>query len=92
MAEIKPSKKYEMKREGILLSLKINQLEKNDSDHYTCDIGNAQSRALLSVAGLDHLYSINCFIVFTLLINIETFNNFHVPTPIIHDPVKLHNV
>ncbi|XP_069770989.1 obscurin-like isoform X13 [Narcine bancroftii] len=51
MAEIKPSKKYEMKREGNLLSLKINQLEKIDGDHYTCDIGNTQSRALLSVEG-----------------------------------------
>ncbi|XP_041040413.1 obscurin isoform X3 [Carcharodon carcharias] len=51
MAEIKPNKKYELNQDGILLSLTINQLEKIDSDHYTCDIGNAQSRAHLTVAG-----------------------------------------
>ncbi|XP_038654386.1 obscurin isoform X3 [Scyliorhinus canicula] len=49
MAEIKPNKKYELNQDGILLSLTINQLEKSDSDHYTCDIGNAHSRAHLTV-------------------------------------------
>ncbi|GCB68619.1 hypothetical protein scyTo_0008255 [Scyliorhinus torazame] len=49
MADIKPNKKYELNQDGILLSLTINQLEKIDSDHYTCDIGNAHSRAHLTV-------------------------------------------
>uniref|UniRef100_UPI00398E7BDC obscurin-like isoform X29 n=1 Tax=Pristiophorus japonicus TaxID=55135 RepID=UPI00398E7BDC len=56
MADIKSNKKYEMKQDGTFLSLTINQLDKSDSDHYTCDIGNAQSRARLTVAALPVLF------------------------------------
>ncbi|XP_030053285.1 obscurin isoform X2 [Microcaecilia unicolor] len=51
MMDLKPSKKHELNQKGAILNLKVNELEKNDSDTYTCDIGDAQTRAKLSVQG-----------------------------------------
>uniref|UniRef100_A0A8D0F1L4 Obscurin n=1 Tax=Strix occidentalis caurina TaxID=311401 RepID=A0A8D0F1L4_STROC len=49
IAELRASKKYEITQKGQVLQLTINNLEKSDSDTYTCDIGDAQSRAKLVV-------------------------------------------
>nr|XP_014350244.1 PREDICTED: obscurin isoform X17 [Latimeria chalumnae] len=49
MAELRDSKKYEVGQKGTCLTLAIKQLEKSDSDTYTCDIGDTQSRAKLTV-------------------------------------------
>ncbi|MGH0174100.1 UNVERIFIED_CONTAM: hypothetical protein FKN15_071392 [Acipenser sinensis] len=51
IAELKTGSKYQLKQEGTTLSLTINQLEKTDSDNYSCDIEAAQSRAKLTVQG-----------------------------------------
>ncbi|KAL1023125.1 hypothetical protein UPYG_G00036690 [Umbra pygmaea] len=64
-AELRAGNKYEMKHEGLVLSLTINLLEKNDTDVYTCDVGIMQSRALLTVHGqkvliIDELEDIEC--------------------------------
>lgn len=52
IAELRASKKYEITQKGQVLQLTINNLEKSDSDTYTCDIGDAQSRAKLVVQGM----------------------------------------
>ena len=52
IAELRASKKYEITQKGQVLKLTINNLEKIDSDTYTCDIGDAQSRAKLVVQGM----------------------------------------
>uniref|UniRef100_A0A8C4UI32 Obscurin n=1 Tax=Falco tinnunculus TaxID=100819 RepID=A0A8C4UI32_FALTI len=49
IAELRASKKYEITQKGQVLQLTIKNLEKSDSDTYTCDIGDAQSRAKLVV-------------------------------------------
>uniref|UniRef100_A0A8C0EE14 Obscurin n=1 Tax=Bubo bubo TaxID=30461 RepID=A0A8C0EE14_BUBBB len=51
IAELRASRKYEITQKGQVLQLTINNLEKSDSDTYTCDIGDAQSRAKLVVQG-----------------------------------------
>ncbi|XP_058878961.1 obscurin-like isoform X15 [Acipenser ruthenus] len=51
IAELKTGSKYQLKQEGTTLSLTINQLEKTDSDNYSCDIEAVQSRAKLTVQG-----------------------------------------
>ncbi|XP_021244944.1 obscurin isoform X10 [Numida meleagris] len=51
IAELRPGRKYEMTQKGQDLQLTIKNLEKSDSDTYTCDIGDAQSRAKLVVQG-----------------------------------------
>uniref|UniRef100_A0A669QNP8 Obscurin n=1 Tax=Phasianus colchicus TaxID=9054 RepID=A0A669QNP8_PHACC len=51
IAELRPGRKYEMTQKGRDLQLTIKNLEKSDSDTYTCDIGDAQSRAKLVVQG-----------------------------------------
>lgn len=52
IAELRPGRKYEMTQKGQDLQLTIKNLEKSDSDTYTCDIGDAQSRAKLVVQGM----------------------------------------
>lgn len=52
IAELRPGRKYEMTQKGRDLQLTIKNLEKSDSDTYTCDIGDAQSRAKLVVQGM----------------------------------------
>ncbi|XP_029863782.1 obscurin isoform X27 [Aquila chrysaetos chrysaetos] len=51
IAELRTSRKYEITQKGQVLQLTIKNLEKSDSDTYTCDIGDAQSRAKLVVQG-----------------------------------------
>uniref|UniRef100_A0A8U7MNR6 Obscurin, cytoskeletal calmodulin and titin-interacting RhoGEF n=1 Tax=Corvus moneduloides TaxID=1196302 RepID=A0A8U7MNR6_CORMO len=51
IAELKAGRKYEMTQKGQVLQLTIKNLEKSDSDTYSCDIGDAQSRAKLTVQG-----------------------------------------
>ncbi|XP_062854790.1 obscurin [Trichomycterus rosablanca] len=57
--------KYMMKKKDVLLSLTIFNLEKSDSDLYTCDVGTMQTRALLTVVGpkvliLEELEDVEC--------------------------------
>ncbi|XP_023777818.1 obscurin [Cyanistes caeruleus] len=51
MAELRAGRKYEITQKGQVLQLTIKNLEKSDSDTYTCDIGDSQSRAKLTVQG-----------------------------------------
>ncbi|XP_041899175.1 obscurin isoform X8 [Corvus kubaryi] len=51
IAELKAGRKYEMTQKGQVLQLTIKNLEKSDSDTYSCDTGDAQSRAKLTVQG-----------------------------------------
>uniref|UniRef100_A0A672TQ42 Obscurin n=1 Tax=Strigops habroptila TaxID=2489341 RepID=A0A672TQ42_STRHB len=51
MAELRAGRKYEITQKAQVLQLTIKNLEKSDSDTYTCDIGDAQSRAKLVVQG-----------------------------------------
>ncbi|XP_059694276.1 obscurin isoform X5 [Haemorhous mexicanus] len=51
IAELRAGRKYEMTQKGQVLQLTIKNLEKSDSDTYSCDIGDAQSRAKLTVQG-----------------------------------------
>lgn len=53
IAELRAGRKYEMTQKGQVLQLTIKNLEKSDSDTYSCDIGDAQSRAKLTVQGMD---------------------------------------
>ncbi|KAI4872326.1 hypothetical protein NFI96_027754 [Prochilodus magdalenae] len=65
MVVLSSCQKYLMKKKGVVLSLTIFNLEKTDSDLYTCDVGTMQTRALLTVQGqkvliLDELEDIEC--------------------------------
>eukprot|EP00074_Homo_sapiens_P083403 XP_016857962.1 obscurin isoform X37 [Homo sapiens] len=51
LLELRASGKHQPSQEGLTLRLTISALEKADSDTYTCDIGQAQSRAQLLVQG-----------------------------------------
>lgn len=51
IAELRAGRKYEITQKGQILQLTIKNLEKSDSDTYSCDIGDAQSRAKLTVQG-----------------------------------------
>lgn len=53
IADLKASKKFEMSQKGNVLQLTVNDLEENDSDIYTCDIGDTQSSAKLVVQGMN---------------------------------------
>lgn len=48
---ISPSPKYEIKQEGTIHTLKIYHLKPEDSGKYTCDNGNEQTTATLTVKG-----------------------------------------
>ncbi|PKK31955.1 obscurin, cytoskeletal calmodulin and titin-interacting RhoGEF, transcript variant X9 [Columba livia] len=56
MAELRAGRKYEITQKGQVLQLTIKNLEKSDSDTYTCDIGDAQSRAKLVVQEIPVLF------------------------------------
>ncbi|XP_045423418.1 obscurin isoform X23 [Lemur catta] len=51
LTELRASGKHRPSQEGLTLRLTVTALEKADSDTYTCDIGQAQSRARLLVQG-----------------------------------------
>lgn len=56
MVVLSSGQKYLMKNKGVVLSLTIFNLEKSDSDLYTCDVGMMQSRALLTVLGKSKMH------------------------------------
>lgn len=60
MVVLKSGQKYLMLKKGIILSLTIFNLEKSDSDLYTCDVGMMQSRALLTVQGKSDMCNLPC--------------------------------
>lgn len=43
-----------MTQKGTILSLTVKELEKDDGDTYTCDVGTARSTAKLTVRGECH--------------------------------------
>ncbi|KAL1248368.1 hypothetical protein QQF64_021686, partial [Cirrhinus molitorella] len=47
--EIRAGGRYELTQKGTVLILKVKDLEKNDSEAYTCDIGSTKSTAKLTV-------------------------------------------
>lgn len=55
IADLKASKKYEISQKANVLQLTVNDLQENDSDIYTCDIGDSQSSAKLVVQGMDFI-------------------------------------
>ncbi|XP_042333179.1 obscurin isoform X7 [Sceloporus undulatus] len=52
ISDLKTSKKYEISQKGNVLQLTVNDLVEDDSDIYTCDIGDTQSSAKLVVQAL----------------------------------------
>lgn len=56
IADLKATKKYEITQDGKVLQLTVNDLQENDSDIYTCDIGDTQSSAKLVVQGRSLLH------------------------------------
>lgn len=48
---LKPGYKYEMKQEGRLTKLIINNTEESDAGKYTCKTNDSQSTAELTVKG-----------------------------------------
>ncbi|XP_073686713.1 obscurin [Garra rufa] len=54
--EIRAGGRYELTQKGTVLVLKVKNLEKNDSEAYTCDIGSAKSTAKLTVKALPAVF------------------------------------
>lgn len=49
--EITAGGRFELTQKGTVLILKVKDLEKSDSEVYTCDIGSVKSTAKLTVKG-----------------------------------------
>nr|XP_028607457.1 LOW QUALITY PROTEIN: obscurin [Podarcis muralis] len=56
ITDLKASKKYEISQKGTVLQLTVNDLQEDDSDIYTCDIGETQSSAKVVVQALPVLF------------------------------------
>ncbi|KAI7792382.1 putative obscurin-like [Triplophysa rosa] len=54
--EITAGGRYELTQKGTVLILKVKDLEKSDSEVYTCDIGSAKSTAKLMVKALPVIF------------------------------------
>ncbi|KAG8138687.1 hypothetical protein E2320_001556 [Naja naja] len=52
--DLQASQKYEISQKGTVLQLLVKDLKENDSDIYTCDIGDSQSSAKLVVQELQN--------------------------------------
>ncbi|XP_056105324.1 obscurin-like isoform X13 [Rhinichthys klamathensis goyatoka] len=55
--EIKAGGRYELTQKGTVLILNIKDLEKSDSEVYTCDIGSTKSTAKLTVKALPVVFT-----------------------------------
>lgn len=51
---LQPGKKFQLKQEGCIQELYINDLKPEDSGYYTCDAGNQLTTASVSVQGNEH--------------------------------------
>lgn len=56
-SELKAGGRYEMSQKERLLSLTIRNLEENDTDIYTCDVGTAKNMAKVTVKGRNMAHS-----------------------------------
>lgn len=61
---ISPSSKYEIRQEGTIHTLKIYHLKPEDSGKYTCDNGNEQTTATLTVKGRLFCFKMRSFFHF----------------------------
>lgn len=52
---LKPGGKYEMKQEGKITKLIINNVEDRDAGNYTCKTNDSQSTAELTVQGKENI-------------------------------------
>ncbi|XP_052452034.1 obscurin-like isoform X9 [Carassius gibelio] len=55
--EIRAGGRYELMQKGTVLILKVKDLEKSDSEVYTCDIGSTKSSAKLTVKALPVVFT-----------------------------------
>lgn len=53
---LKPGEKYEMKQEGHLIKLIINNVEESDAGKYTCKTKHSQTSAELRVRGESKIF------------------------------------
>lgn len=69
---LRANRKYAMKKDGCLLQLHIKELNPDDSGSYSCQAGNAETTAAVSVKGWYIYCKIN--------VQQQNFNNFPSPS------------